>query len=215
MTDTSTVIAQLSSDAVAPVPMRSPIYWGMRLLAVLVVYGLGSQAYLGVRIDLLTQFSRPLFAAEIALLVALLLSSGTASVLAMYPDAYQKQKLLVLPYAIFIVLVGLVLLQFDMPVDARMVIPPPGGHAMECALCIGAIAILPSALAFAILRKGATIRPLQAGSFAVLMASAMGGLSLRLAESNDSMLHLASWHYLPTLLFASIGALLGKLLLRW
>jgi hypothetical protein len=86
---------------------------------------------------------------------------------------------------------------------------------MECALCIAAVALIPSALLFALIRKGATIRPLQAGSFAVLAASSVGGLTLRLAEANDSLMHLVVWHYLPALLFATLGAVIGKKLLRW
>ena len=86
---------------------------------------------------------------------------------------------------------------------------------MECALCIGSVALIPSALIFALLRKGASVRQFQAGSFAVLAASSIGCLTLRLAEANDSMMHLASWHYGPTVLFAALGAALGKILLKW
>ena len=89
-----------------------------------------------------------------------------------------------------------------MPADERMVLPAPGAHAMECALCIASVAIIPSAWIFTLLRKGASIRQAQSGAYAVLCASAIGCLTLRLAEANDSMLHAASWHYLPTLLFA-------------
>jgi hypothetical protein len=68
---------------------------------------------------------------------------------------------------------------------------------------------------FVLLRKGASIRQLQAGSFAVLTATAIGCLTLRLSEENDSIMHLLQWHYLPTLLFAALGALAGKWLLKW
>ena len=94
MTDTETLIARLSSEAISSKPVRSPRYWVVRLLAVLVVYGVGTQLCLGLRPDLAMQISRPFFAGEIALLVVLLLTSAIASVFAMYPDAYQKPKLL-------------------------------------------------------------------------------------------------------------------------
>ena len=215
MTDIETLIARLSSEAITPKPPRSPRYWTVLLLAVLTVYGVGTQLCLGLRPDLAIQITRPLFAGEIVLLVALLLTSAIASVLAMYPDAYQRPRLLRLPYAVLLVLLGLVLFQLYMPLDARMVMPLPGAHGMECAICIGSVALIPSALIFALLRKGASVRQFQAGSFAVLAASSIGCLTLRLAEANDSMMHLASWHYGPTVLFAALGAGIGKILLKW
>jgi hypothetical protein len=59
------------------------------------------------------------------------------------------------------------------------------------------------------------VHPLQAGAFAVLTASTIGALTLRLAEENDSIVHLVQWHYLPTLFFAVLGAFAGKWLLKW
>ena len=215
MMDSETLIARLSSEAASPTPVRAPRYWATRLLAVLVAYDAVTQLCLGLRRDLAMQMNRPFFVVEIALLVALLLTSATASVLAMYPDAYQKPKLLKLPYAAFTLLLALVVFQLWMLLDARMVMPLPGAHAMECALCIGSVALVPSALIFAILRQGASVHPLQAGSFAVLAASSIGCLTLRLSEANDSMMHLVSWHYGPTLLFAAFGAGIGRFLLKW
>lgn len=215
MTDTETLIARLSSEPLSPKRARSPRYWGVRLLAVLLVYGVAAQLALGLRPGLALQCTRPLFAAEIALLVALLVTSAIASVLVMYPDGYQKPQLLGLPHLIFFLLTGLVGFQLLMPPDARMVMPLPSAHDMECAICIGAVALIPSAVIFALLCRGASVQPFQAGLFAVLAASSMGCLTLRLAEANDSMMHVAVWHYLPTVLFATLGAWLGKWLLKW
>lgn len=195
--------------------MATPSYWALRLLAVLSVYAVGAQLFLGLRPDLMAQFTRPLFALETLLLALLLISSAISSVLAMYPDAYQKPQLLKLPYAVFALLVALMGFQLLMPLDPLMVMPETGVHAMECAICIASVALIPSALIFALLRKGASVRQFQAGSFAVLASSAIGCLTLRLAEANDSIMHLVQWHYVPTLLFAALGALAGKWLLKW
>lgn len=216
MNNTADLIASLSAEAKPVKKARAPGYWVIRLLAVLVVYAIGCQLFHGLRPDLGTQFTRPFFALETLLLTLLLIASTIASVLAMYPDAYQKPKLLKLPYAFFALLVALMGFQLLMPHDARMVIPGGVGvYAMECALCIASVAFIPSALIFALLRKGASVRQLQAGSFAVLTASSIGCLTIRLAEANDSIIHLVQWHYVPTLLFAALGALAGKRLLRW
>lgn len=216
MNNTADLIASLSAEAKSMKKMATPYYWALRLLAVLALYAIGCQLFLGLRLDLGMQFSRPLFALEIVLLSLLLLSSAIASILAMYPDAYQKPQLLKLPYAVFALLVALMGFQLLMPTDARMVMPEGADvHAMECALCIASFALVPSALIFALLRKGAPVHQLQAGSFAVLAASAIGCLTIRLAEANDSIIHLVQWHYVPTLFFAALGALAGKWLLKW
>jgi len=213
--NTEMLIASLSQQATPVTALRSPLYWGRLAVGVLAVYGLAVQYFLGLRPDLLLQFTRPLFALEIALLTLLTLTSIIAAILAMYPDAYQKPVLLKLPYGVFAGLAVLMTTQLLLPQDAAMVMPPLGAHAMECALCIGAVALVPSALLFTIIRKGASVQRLNSGFFAVLAASGVGCLTLRLAEMNDSIVHLLQWHYVPTLLFAAVGALLGKLLLRW
>lgn len=216
MNNTADLIASLSAEAKPTRKARPPSYWAFRLLALLAMYALGCQYFLGFRPDLALQFSRPYFALEVLLLVLLLLTSAVASVLAMYPDAHQKPKLLKLPYSVFALLVALVGFQLLVPADVRMVMPQgPSVHAMECALCIASVALIPSALIFALLRKGASVRQFQAGLFAVLTSSAIGCLTLRIAEPNDSIIHLVQWHYVPTLLFAALGAMAGKWLLKW
>jgi len=121
-----------------------------------------------------------------------------------------------LPYAVFTLLVAMVGFQLMMPTDTLMVMPEEvGAHPMECTICIASVALIPSALIFSLLRNGASIHPFQAGSFAVLASSAIGCLTLRLSEANDSIIHLVQWHYVPTLFFAALGALAGKWLLKW
>lgn len=213
--NTNDLIASLSAEAKTSKPLPALKILGLSVLTVLAIYTVGAQLFLGLRPDLSLQLTRPFFLSEIVLLALLTITSAVAAVLAMYPDAYQKPQLLKLPYAIFLALVGLILFQLLMPHDPRMAMPEGDIHTIECALCIAGAALIPSALLFALLRKGASIRPLQAGSFAVLAASSVGGLTLRLAEENDSLMHLVSWHYVPTLLFAALGAVIGKKLLRW
>ncbi len=212
--DTAALIASLSSEAPRP-RLKPPGYFGRRLAALLLAYGFGAQYLLHLRPDLPAQLMRPAFAAEIALLALLTLASAASAILAMYPDLHQKRWMLNLPYVIFTLLAGLVFIQLAMPADARMIIPPSGGHTMECALCIASVAIFPSGVMFGLMRRGASVHPWRAGSFAVLAASGIGCLTLRLAEANDTLMHLAIWHYLPTLSFATLGALAGRYLLKW
>lgn len=213
---TNDLIASLSREATKRQPLHAPLWLGLRLILVLSTYGVIAQFFMHIRPDVIAQFSRAPFTIEIALLFALFLSSVFAAVVAMYPDYHQKTWILSLPYLIFAVVAGFILYQMAMmPVTSLMVIPPPGGQPLECALCIAALSMIPSAFIFGLMRRGASVTPIRAGSFAVLGAASLGSLILRLAEPNDSLLHLAQWHYLPTLLFAVIGAFAGKWLLKW
>lgn len=213
--NTEALIATLSQQATPVAALRSPEYWGRLVVVVLGVYGGTVQYFLGLRPDLLLQLTRPLFALEIGLLALLTLTSVIAAILSMYPDAYQRSVLFKLPYVMLAGLAALMKIQLLLPDHAAMVFPPPGSHAMECALYIGLAALIPTALLFAIVRKGASVQRLHSGFFTVLAASGVGCLTLRLAEMNDSIIHLLQWHYLPTVVFSTLGALLGKWLLRW
>jgi len=214
MINTSDLIEKLSHEGLATKMLPNPRTMAGYLLAIIAVYGISTQCVLGLRPDLATQLTRPLFAGEIILLSSLLITSTIASVLAMYPDAYQKTQFLKAPYIVFLFLFILVGFQFFMPEDIRMIMPEVG-HGMKCTICIASFAITPSAIIFTLLRRGAIVSQLQAGVFAALASSSIGCITLRLSELNDSVVHLVSWHYIPTLLFAMIGAFIGKLLLKW
>jgi hypothetical protein len=142
MSDTGDLIARLSVEATPKKWVATPSYWSLRLLAVCAFYAVGSQLYLNLRADLVIQLSRPLFVAEIAVLLLLLVTSALAAVYSMYPDAYQKPQFLKLPYIIFAALIALMLFQLFMPHDARMALPETTAHGMECALCLSAIAFI-------------------------------------------------------------------------
>ena len=215
MTKMLDLITKLSSEVKLAKPLGKPIGWIGCLLLLLVLYAVMVQIFFGVRADILLQLTRPLFLAEIALMLLLFVTSVVAAVLTMYPDLYQKSRLLKLPFIIFFLLLGLFALQFFTAQDLRMIVPEIDLHTMECTRCILLVALIPAAFTFAILQKGATTLPLQAGAFTVLAASALGYLILRFHEASDAISHLLIWHYFPMLFFAMIGAAIGKWLLKW
>lgn len=209
------LITKLSGEIKLVKPLGKPMKWIAGLLLVLLIYGIILQIIFGMRVDLAAQFVRPLFVAEIILMFLLLISSVAAAVLTMYPDLYQKSRLLKLPFLFFFLLLAVFVTQFFMPYDNLMVIPAITSHKIECTICIFVLALIPSAVMFATIQKGATTIPLQAGLFTTLAASALGYLILRFQEMNDSITHLITWHYLPMLFFAFLGSLIGKWLLKW
>ena len=211
-----TFIAELSEEELEVKPLRRPQQMLRLPVLLLIAYALAVGNYLGgFRPDILLQLTRPLYALEVVLLAAITFTSIIAAGISMYPDAYQHPGWLKLPNALLAALLMLILAQFAfLPSDPRMVVPEIA-NGMECTLCIAAVALLPSALLFRQLRTGASVTPLESGSFAVLASAGIGCLMLRLAEPNDSLYHLVTAHYLPTMLFAIIGAALGRWFLRW
>lgn len=214
MVDTKQLVNDLSRQA-APATMARPGVYILRLLAFLVIYSLVMQWLLGFRTDISVQFGRPLFVMELLLLAGLLIASANACVLAMYPDQYQKRYVLRLPYVFAALIACMMGFQFFMLPDPRMMMPTPLSHSIECTQFIAVASLLPAALIFILLKKGATLIPLQAGGLAIMTAWSIGALTLRLAEPIDEIYHLLVWHYIPILGFAIVGALLGRCVLKW
>lgn len=214
MADVEGLICKLAKEASPVAPLSDPSALSMRVYGVLIAYALVVLAILGIRPDIAVQLQRPFYAAEIAILLGIMLSGARAAIYLASPDLWQRPQVLRVPLYMAAGLIALLTVQFFLPSDARMVFPIDA-EPMECALCIGAAAIIPSALLFVFLRKGASVRPLIAGTCAVLAAASAGSIALRLAEANDALMHLTLWHYLPTLAFAVIGALTGKYCLKW
>ena len=216
MKNTDDLIAQLAQDTK---PAKRPLHPGilmMLLLGVLFVYSIGAQVYLGLRPDLINRLTDFWFEAETVTLWFLIITSAFASITAMAPDAYQKPVRLQMPYVVFGVLIIILGYQMIFVQDTtNLLAEMMDTSGMECGICIALVSILPSAFVFALIKRGATVRPFMAGSYAVFTATGIGCLALRLAEPNDSLIHLIQWHYLPTLLFAILGAYFGKWFLKW
>ncbi len=215
--DTNELIASLSGESSPPRPFLPSLTRNIGALSLIVcVYAGLIQWHLGLRPDIGAALMRPLYAAEISLLALLAMTSLAGAIGAMYPDQYDKPLLPKLPYASAALLCGFLGLRWLLGVQPGEIYPPAEDmHGMECALCIASVALIPSGLMLCWQRRGASVHPFHAGATAVLAATAIGCLTLRLAEANDSLSHLVTWHYVPTLLFAMIGAWCGKWLLKW
>ena len=214
--ETNNLITKLAQDVKSAQPTLKPARLALLLLGVLFIYAIGAQFYLGLRPDLINRLTDFWYEAEITTLWFLILTSAFASIAAMAPDAYQKPIALQLPYVVFAVLIAILGYQMhEMHDVAKLMQEMTDAAGLECSICIALLSTIPSAFVFAILKKGASVRPFMSGSFAVFTASGIGCLTLRLGEANDSLMHLTQWHYLPTLVFAIIGACVGKWLLKW
>ena len=212
--DLDKLIGELSREPAVDrrIPAPGRLLAGLALACL--ACGAVGQLMMGVRPDFRSTFSDVGLWVEVACLVLLLASSVLASVLVMVPDAYQKPALTRLPYAVFGLLVLVCGVQMVMQPDLRLQ-DASDIHGLACTMAIALVALVPSALVMWWLSRGAVVRPMRAGSLALLTGSALGCLVVRLHEANDSMVHVVTWHYLPTMLFALLGVLLGRRLLRW
>lgn len=213
--DTKELINTLSKDATLKSTLKSPCYFTGSLIIILIIYAVIIQFFLKIRPDFFDRISSPLFLTEIILLLSLAISSVFAAVISMYPDIYQKRWALKIPYLTLILLMGFILAQLILIDDLHLLISQAGSHGIECTICIAEVSLIPSCLIFGIIRKGSSVTPYRAGSYAALTSTAVGCLTLRIAEANDSLQHLITFHYLPIFVFTAIGAIIGKWLFKW
>lgn len=215
MMKTEELIHSLAEDTVAAKQLWSPARLVSCLISILLIYAAVVGVLLGFRADLLVQLHRPFFLTEISLLLFIIFSSLIAAIFLIFPDRYQNKSALYWPIYSLPAFMLVLLVQVFLPIDSRMFIPIGKVHAMECTICIAAIAMIPSGLIFIFLRRGATVYPFLSGIYAVLASSGIGCLMLRLAETDDYIMHITLWHYIPTLIFAAIGAFIGRIFLKW
>jgi len=211
MDDIEQLIAGLSKDAQAIKPAPRPWLLGLKWLAIAVAYVLVALLFSGPRPDLILEFHRPWFVAEIALLLGILVSTAFSAAILSFPDLHQQRRAAFAPVWVF-VLFALVLV-FSWFADN-----PPSPlpvHSFECTLSILMLSLLPTAGIFYAMRQFASTHLRLSGIVAGLFAFSTGALWLRLHEQTDSITHLIEWHYLPMIAVAAVGWWLGKKLLKW
>jgi hypothetical protein len=221
MVETTTLIEELAKKA-TPVKLINPKQYIIKLGAVFLLYGFTLQYIIGIRVDILQRLTNKLYVFEIIMLILIAISGLIASIIAMFPDNYnQKHKLkLPLPY----MLSGIMLMNISWQIIIDITFQSMFDfyeaqtehlHEIECALFIACASIIPSMVMFVILRRGATLIPMQAGAISVITISSLNAAILRLSEINDSATHLLIWHYIPIIILASFGALIGRFALKW
>lgn len=205
------LITKLAQDTAtvkrAPHPFMLSIEW----MAIAALYLAASLMISSTRHDLLPELQNPWFAAEIAALVGIFISTSLSAALLSYPDLHQMRRIVLAPIVTFALFVLVIFLawQADNPPAPLPV------HSFECTLSITLVSLLPAVWTFYVMRKFASTHTHWAGSIALLFSFSVGALWLRLYEQNDSITHVIEWHYLPMIAFGIIGMWLGKVVLKW
>jgi hypothetical protein len=211
MANINELIDKLAQEGAAVKTAHHPVLLSMEWIAVAVFYLAIALMISGFRSDLMVKLHEPLFAAEIAALVAIFISTSFSASLLSFPDLHQKRRIVLAPaitFALFM-LVMYFAWHADQPPSPRPI------HSFECTLSISMFSILPAAWIFFVMRKFASTHQYWAGSVALLSAFSIGALWLRLYEPTDSINHVIEWHYLPMIAVGLLGLWLGKIMLKW
>lgn len=212
--NTDELIAQLSNESNGVKPaMPSPRRLWLVSLGLSLLYCAGLVWLLGIRSDLAAFTAQPLYIIELWLTVAILGSSLWAAICLVYPDQAGQAFMPALPYLLFAILMALLAMQVEQ-IDPHAFMQEMSAHLM-CFSCLAASTLLPSILLMALTQRGATTAPIQSGAYIVLAAVSIGALALRLHEPSNDMVHILLSHYAPMLLFAGVGAMIGKCMLKW
>ncbi|MEQ1937866.1 NrsF family protein [Mesorhizobium sp. CN5-321] len=90
-----------------------------------------------------------------------------------------------------------------------------GTNSMICMSFIPLIGIGPLAVFIAVLRYGAPTRPVLAGALAGLLAGGLGATFYAAHCFDDSPLFVAVWYTIAIAVMAALGAIAGRVFIRW
>lgn len=207
---TEELIARLAAaPAVAPfTPSRAA-------LALLAAAAVGVALYLwsmGARPDLAAALSRPVTQAKTALPLLIVLFALPAALRLSRPAT----RIVLWPLALPVALAAALVLY-------ALVATPPGqllaamiGHtSVKCLTSIAVLSLVPIAAGAALLRRGASTRPVLSGALIGLASGAAATAGYSLTCGEDSPLFYVTWYGLAILLMTALGAVVGARALKW
>lgn len=185
------------------------------LILMSVVWIGGFAIFSGFRPDLSEKLTQPFYVLEIIMLLIISISAVSSSVFLSRPDECGFSKLKYV--SLVLLLAWLPVSYFSTNGDMSWTSMCMAGEkiSFDCPKHILLFSIVPAIAIFAIVRAGASLRPLMAGAFGALAASTLAYCVMRLMEASDSMPHLLIWHALPVAIFCLLGAIVGRFSLRW
>jgi hypothetical protein len=92
---------------------------------------------------------------------------------------------------------------------------PHAGYGWKCLRNIVVLAVPLGVLTYYMISRAAPLRTGTAGWLAALSAAAAADLATRFICRNDHALHALIWHFIPILVLACSGLVLGRVVFRW
>lgn len=214
--NTEELIKKLSKEQNKNI-LQAPSYYIKNLSILMLIYAIFMAVVAGVHKNIFSYLQNPFLIAELTGLIFITIFSIVGGVFSLYPDNFQNNSKISRPIKSFLGFLMIIMTYcgYEFIKEAEILFRHLPSHNIECSLSIMGMSVLPSALMFFIINKGATTNSLSAGFYSVLASSALSGFILRLAEADASLFHVLIWHYIPIFLFSTCGAFLGKWLLKW
>ena len=210
---TDRLIAALAADA-NTAPLRIGPVLALALLAALPVSVALFMSVLGMRPDVRTAMHNPFFDLKFVVTLALAFTAIVVSLHLARPEAsFDKWGWLLSIPAILIALgiMAEMMMPHERPWLTRMI----GNNAMACMASIPLFALPFLAAALLALRRGAPARPTLAGAVAGLVAAGLGATLYASHCADDSPLFVVVWYSIAAAFVAVVGAVAGRLMLRY
>ncbi|RJT35236.1 DUF1109 family protein [Mesorhizobium waimense] len=210
---TEDLIKALDADARSKaMPLRSA--WWMATAVAAVIAVVVFWFTIGPRSDIMIAMHTMRFLSKFVFTIVL---AGTAFALIhalSTPGASTGKAAAWMAAAPLLVLVAVVLELFAVP-EAQWGTRLVGSNMMICMGFIPLIGIGPLAIFLWMLRYGAPTRPVLAGAVAGLLAGGLAATFYAAHCVDDSPLFVATWYTVAIIILTALGALGGRLFVRW
>jgi hypothetical protein len=167
----------------------------------------------GIRPDLAQRLQEPAFATSLAAAIATGVLAAIAAFLVSLPD--RSRLWLLLPFPALLLWMSNVGYQC---LTHWIAIGPNGADPGEAARCFATLALtsLPLSLAMLVmLRYAAALRPTAVSFMGSLAVAAVTATALALFHKVDASVMILMWNVGVAGMFAGLGAVLGRRMLRW
>ncbi|MGC4026651.1 MAG: NrsF family protein [Mesorhizobium sp.] len=208
---TDDLITALQADSAARATQLATV-WKIAFVAALVAAALVFFAMLGPRPDMAEAMGTMRFPFKFVVTIAL--AASAAPILFLLAQPGQRWSAVALLAAPVIVALGACVELFTLPADA-IKSAWIGTNSMLCMTFIPLIGLAPLGIFLAALRYAAPTRPALSGAVAGLLAGGIAATFYAAHCFDDSPLFVGTWYTLAVLGLAALGALAGRLLLRW
>lgn len=210
---TDDLIKALGADtAERPMPMART--WFLALGASVVLAGLVFFAALGPRHDMGGAIETWRFLFKFVATLLLALTAWRAARAFSVPGAAWRSHALWLLAAPALLFAASMVEMAILPEGQRMQ-QMMGSNSMVCLIAIPTIGLLPLAVFLVALRHGAPTQPGLAGMTAGLLAGGIAATFYAMHCFDDSPLFVAVWYTMAVAILAVLGAIGGRLFVRW
>ncbi len=211
--DTERLIRTLAADGAEPAaPMGRVWFWA--IVAAAAVAAIVFYAAIGPRPDIAAAAGTPRFLFKFVVTLALLATAFAALKALARPGAPVGSALGMLLVAPSLLLVAVGVEMMVVPAD-QMRDRWVGTNSLLCMTFIPLIGIGPLAALLFALKQGAPTQPSLAGAIAGLAAGGLAATFYAAHCTDDSPLFVATWYPLAIALLTIVGALAGRLFVRW